>query len=305
MKNTLRSLLATAVIVASGAASAEGCPVDGHWLQVLGSGGPEIGDQRASSSYLLWADGKARVLIDTGAGSQPNFEKAGANFNDIDAILYSHLHVDHSVDFAAFIKSSFFTGRSRDLPVWGPSGNRLLPAMDQFVERQIGEQGAWPYMSNYLDGNGRNYQVKPQVFSTDISEPRQVFSNERFTVSAIGVNHGALPAVAWRVDFKGGYSATFSGDMSGVRGTLPKLAQNTDMLVAHNAIPESARGVARRLHMPPSVIGEIAGTAKARQLVLSHRMLRTLENGSQTEQLIKQNYSGSVAFAEDLSCFKL
>ena len=28
-------------------------------LQVLGSGGPEMNDKRASSSYLIWIDGKA------------------------------------------------------------------------------------------------------------------------------------------------------------------------------------------------------------------------------------------------------
>jgi len=30
------------------------------------------------------------------------------------------------------------------------------------------------------------------------------------------------------------------------------------LLVAHHAIPQDAAGAARNLHMPPSVIGEIA-----------------------------------------------
>ena len=41
-------------------------------------------------------------------------------------------------------------------------------------------------------------------------------------------------------------------------------------------MPEGASGVERKLHMPPSVIGQISAEAKVRQLVLSHRMLRTL-----------------------------
>lgn len=36
------------------------------WLQVLGSGGPEINDARASSGYLIWRNGFARVLVDLG-----------------------------------------------------------------------------------------------------------------------------------------------------------------------------------------------------------------------------------------------
>lgn len=33
-------------------------------LQVLGSGGPELTDKRASSAYLVWIDNKAKILID-------------------------------------------------------------------------------------------------------------------------------------------------------------------------------------------------------------------------------------------------
>lgn len=48
--------------------AAEVCGKSGIALQVLGSGGPELQDKRASSSYLIWQDGKARVLIDSGGG---------------------------------------------------------------------------------------------------------------------------------------------------------------------------------------------------------------------------------------------
>lgn len=36
-------------------------------VQVLGSGGPELSDGRASSSYLVWLDNKGVVLIDAGS----------------------------------------------------------------------------------------------------------------------------------------------------------------------------------------------------------------------------------------------
>ena len=76
------------------------------------------------------------------------------------------------------------------------------------------------------------------------------------------------------------------------------------MLVAHHAIPEEAGGVARNLHMPPSVIGQIASDASVKQLVLSHRMNRTFGKEAQTTQLIRDHYQGPVEFAEDLQCFK-
>ena len=59
-------------------ARAAQCDVDdGVVLQVLGSGGPIADDGRASSGYLLWKDGQARVLIDTGGGIFLRFGEAG------------------------------------------------------------------------------------------------------------------------------------------------------------------------------------------------------------------------------------
>ena len=47
-------------------------------LQILGSGGPEF-SQRASSSYIIWVDGKAKVLIDAGGGAFLRFSQSEAN----------------------------------------------------------------------------------------------------------------------------------------------------------------------------------------------------------------------------------
>jgi ribonuclease BN (tRNA processing enzyme) len=134
-------------------------------LQILGSGGPEIDDQRASSSYLVWADNKAVALIDMGEGASLNYELSGAKFNDLDVVAFSHFHADHSADFPVLVKGSYFSTADR---------------------------------------------------------------------------HG-------------------SGDMNSKFHSLANLATNTDILVAHNAVPEQA--AARNLHIPPSEIGLIAKKA--------------------------------------------
>jgi len=93
--------------------------------------------------------------------------------------------------------------------------------------------------------------------------------------------------------------------MNGSNHTLEALAVGANILVAHNAIPETAGKIARNLHMPPSVIGKIATQAKIRSLVLSHRMQRTLGNESETLSFIQQNFKGPVNFTNDLDCFTL
>lgn len=294
-------LLLLAGLSSPTALAANSCQSDRVKLQVLGSGGPELGDQRASSSYLVWLDGKARVMVDAGGGSSLNFEKSRAQFSDLDAVLFSHLHVDHSADWPVYVKAGFFTGRDRDLPVYGPYGNSNLPAVDKFQEALLSQ--AWPYLSNYLDNSERSeYKLPATVINADKSVWFQ--SLERINLKALNVNHGPLPAVAWRVELAG-CSIVFSGDTSASSENLTRLATSADMLVAHNAIPESARGVARRLHMPPSRIGEVAAQASVKKLVLSHRMLRTLEREPQTLDQIRKHYAGPVNFAEDLSVHDL
>jgi len=103
----------------------------------------------------------------------------------------------------------------------------------------------------------------------------------------------------------GGKVIAFSGDTNGEGEGLVRLAANADLLIAHNAVPEGATGVERALHMPPSVIGQIAAKAHVKSLVLSHRMLRTLGKEAQTQTEIRKSYPGPLRFASDLDCFPL
>ena len=282
---------------------AQSCGANGVAAQVLGSGGPELQDKRASSGYLVWLNGQPRVLVDAGGGSALRFGESGAQMSQLDVILFTHFHVDHSGDFAALIKSSWFEDRARDLPIYGPPGNDFMPATTEFVSDLFGDKhGAYRYLSELLDPEEKStYKMQPHDVVAD-STPVPVFGNEDLAVSAVRVIHGAVPALAWRVE-TGGKAIVFSGDTNGEGAGLVRLAANADLFIAHNAVPEGAAGVERRLHMPPSVIGEIARNAHVKQLVLSHRMLRTLGKEQQTEAEIRKHYSGPIAFANDLDCF--
>jgi ribonuclease BN (tRNA processing enzyme) len=98
-----------------------------------------------------------------------------------------------------------------------------------------------------------NYELEPHDVEAG-SMPVLVFRNSEMAVYAVRVTHGAFPALAWRVEM-GGKRIAFSGDTNGEGDGLTQLALDADLFVAHNAVPEDATGVERRLHMPPSVIG--------------------------------------------------
>jgi ribonuclease BN (tRNA processing enzyme) len=284
-------------------AGAQSCGEQGIAMQVLGSGGPELQDKRASSSYLIWQDGKARVLVDAGGGSALRFGESGATMSQLDVILFSHFHVDHSGDFAALIKSSWFEERKRPLPIYGPGGNDFMPTTVEFVNDFFGDKrGAYRYLSELLvPGQGGDYLMQPHNVLAG-ETPVVVFRDGNLVASAVKVIHGPVPALAWKVEIAG-KSIVFSGDTNGEGEGLVRLAKDTDLFIAHNAVPEGATGVERRLHMPPSVIGQIAGEAQVKKLVLSHRMLRTLGKEEQTQAEIRKKYAGPLEFANDLDCF--
>lgn len=295
-------------------AVAQTCGTAPVQVQVLGSGGPELQDRRASSSYLVWVEGKPRALVDIGGGAALRFGESGATVSDLDVILLTHLHADHTADLPALIKSSFFENRTRSLPIYGPIGNKFMPSTVTFVRALFDSvRGAYRYLGDFLNPLARGgYKLQPQDVrplsgkrKTDRKPGDEIvypFANNRLYASAIPVTHGDIPALAWRIT-AGGKSMVFSGDTNGRGEQLRHLAQDADILIAHNAVPEGASGVERDLHMPPSVIGRIAQQAQVKQLVLSHRMLRTLGKEEESLAAIRHHYAGPAQFANDLDCF--
>ena len=62
-------------------ALAQSCAANPIAVQILGSGGPRVNRDRASSSYLLWIDAQARILVDMGGGAFLRFGQAQAKLS--------------------------------------------------------------------------------------------------------------------------------------------------------------------------------------------------------------------------------
>ena len=275
-------------------------------LQILGSRGPELLDGQASTGYLLWLDNKARVIVDAGPGSLQRFKQSKANFEDVDLILFSHFHVDHSNDFPAYIKGAFFTKRSKDLTVLGPTGTKFVASAEQFVQRAIGSNGGlYPYLGDFADPKAQSaFKIKTKNIQWSFSDLniREIYNKQGIRVTTVSTHHGPFPSQGYRVELAG-CSISFSGDMSGRLGAMPDLAKNSDILVAHNAIPEDATGVPALLHMTPSYIGKMAQRANVKLLLLTHLMKRSLKTKKQNSAIIKQYYKGKMLFPRDLDSF--
>lgn len=303
IRRRVASLVAACALAlpAFAAPSRAACP-SAVAVQILGSGGPIADDARASAGYLLWIDGEARLLVDIGGGVFLRFAEAKARFESLDAIALTHLHADHVGDLPALLKSGFFSDRERPLPILGPTGGGLFPGIGEFMQALFDSQrGAFRYLSGYLDGS--NGLVRAEVIEIEAKTTlaKQAFANERFTLAAVGVEHGPVPALGFLVEVRGKRIA-FAGDQNGDNPAFAALIKDADLLIMDHAIDETSGRVEASLHARPSEIAALASTAQIRHLVLSHNMARSLGPLGEHLKLIRARYAGPVTIGEDLMC---
>jgi ribonuclease BN (tRNA processing enzyme) len=273
-------------------------------VEVLGSGGPIAESGRASTGYLVWIDGRARLLIDAGGGVFLRYAESGARFNDLDAVLITHFHADHVADLPAILNSGTFDGRRRPLAIVGPRGNEYFPGVGAFLGANFdGRTGAYRYLSGFLDGRFNLPRLEP--IEVDPSDDRvvRVRVAPDVELTAIPVRHMEIPALGYvlRVD---GQTIVFAGDQSVESAFFEEtlVGTNPALLIVHHAISE-APGQPRGLHRSPSSIGDLAAALGAGRLVLGHNMRRALDAEDQGMAAIRQAYAGPIDIAADHSCF--
>jgi ribonuclease BN (tRNA processing enzyme) len=285
-------------IDAAGAA-AQQCQTKGVVLQILGSNGPRIkaNGASASASYLVWIDGRSRVLVDAGGGAFLRFGEAGGHFDDLALIAISHLHPDHVSDLPALLWGDFV--RKTTLPIAGPSGNADVPAFRTFLQQLFDQQtGAFRMLGSTLGGVGRVAPLDIIVVDTATAKPATVLERDGLVVTAFGVPHGNIPTLAYRVRV-GDRAIVFGTDQTGSDPRFAEFARGADLLVLHMTV---GVGVKSPLHAAPDVVGQLARDAKPARLILSH-----LDPGHLDAAVaeVKQHYTGPMTVAADLQCTPL
>lgn len=282
-------------------------------LQVLGSGGPVNSGGRASSSYLIWLNGRPAVIVDMGVGSAVNLARTGANPRDIDAILLSHLHPDHVSDLSGFLWSAQVLERERPLIVVGPAGNAYFPDTKTFVQRLVGADGAFPVMQQ-LVRNDAKFHLDVRTIETKSIQSIAALQIDSAKISAYPVAHGRAPSLAFRID-SSGISLVLAGDQNGLDVGFAAFAKDADVLVLHTALSPLAE------HHPfagsiglPRNLGKLAAEANAKKVLLSHLMGFPANDPSAADvslsapdalsSAIREVYRGEVSLASDLECIQ-
>jgi ribonuclease BN (tRNA processing enzyme) len=278
----------------------------GITLQLLGSGGPISDDARASSGAVVWIDGKARLLMDAGGGTYLRYGEAGARLEDLDFIGISHFHTDHVADLPAILKGAYFLSGRHDVALVGPSGNANFPSMTAFFGRAFSRgRGAFAYLAG-LSGGSDGLQLSVHPSNVNVTSPvaAKVWQGDGVSISALGIPHGDVPALAYRIETPKGVMV-LSADQNGSRKEFVDFAKGADLLMMPEAIDDDADAQSRFLHATPTVVGKIAAEINPKMLVLDHFMGRALNDKDKNVATIQRYYHGPVYAGRDLSCFPL
>jgi ribonuclease BN (tRNA processing enzyme) len=282
------------VLAASSNALAQSCTGNPVAVQILGSGAPGFVKDRANTSYVLWIGPQAKILVDAGGGAYVRFGQSQAKFSDLSMILVSHLHPDHVADLPGVLWSGRMT-RNDSLPVIGPSGNEAAPSFSTFLNRLFDEKtGAFQVLGSTM-GTGPGVRLDASVVDVTKQEPTTVFDRDGIKVTALGIPHGNLPTLAYRVETQG-RGIVFSSDQNGTNPRFPEFARGANLLVMHLAIGVGANNPNQAL---PAVVGRVAQSANPGRLVLSHIAQFDLDAAVAD---VKRGYTGPLTVGADLQC---
>lgn len=276
-------------------AAAQSCDTTGMAVQILGSGGPRINENRASTGYLVWVGNKGKILVDAGGGTFLRFGQAGGRLEDLSLMAISHLHPDHVSDLPALLWLSNLA-RKEPLSIAGPSGGAVTPDFPVFLQRLFDEKaGVFPLLGGTLRGAGMGVPLNVTRLDASKAEALSVLEHEGVRVTALAVPHANIPSFAYRVQTPNG-TVVFGSDQTGTNPHFVNFARGVDILVLHLTI---GAGETSPLHAGPSIVGQVARDANARQLVLSHIGQFDLDAAVAE---VKKAYKGPVMISADLQC---
>ncbi len=247
-------------------------------VTILGSGTCVPSLQRSSCSVLMQI-GPTRLLFDSGPGTMRRLLEAETTIFDLDYIVYSHFHPDHSAELVPLIFATKYPdGNRRQFPLTIIAGRGLT----DFFAGLKAVYGEWIELADGL--------LQFIELDNRISDSRN-FNN--FAIESAPVDHNP-ESVAYRVTGADGSSVVYSGDTD-FSENLIELAKNADLLICESALPDSKRV---KGHLTPSMAGEMATRAGVKKLVLTH-FYPDCESVDITQEC-RKTYEGPLLLAEDL-----
>ena len=273
-------------------------------LTLLGTGCPKVDHKRFGPSNLI-SSKKSNILVDCGSGVTQRLEEAKISTADIDALVLTHLHSDHVVDFYQLIISSWHSYRVKPWKIYGPKGTK------KFLNEIM---NAWK--------DERNLRIKYEnrssiaAFKLDILEFGEYgkikikdINLEYFKVDHFPVKH------AYGFNFYNNKKKlTISGDTKPCEN-LMKYAQLADVLLHEVYIEGEIQPTTKMrsaitlhnvkaYHTTSTQVGKVASLTRCKKLILTH-FVPTKFNEKKLQSVVKKDFGKNPVIGRDLLKVKI
>lgn len=247
-------------------------------VTILGSGTIVPSLRRSPSALLLEAAG-LKLLFDIGPGTMRRLLEAGTMIHEIDLLLLSHFHPDHSGELVPFLFATKYPEtcrRRRPFTIAGVRGLR------KFYEDLRGVYGDWIVLPDELVSLREMDNQKPDAISAG-----------KLLVRSRPVAH-TESSIGYRVETPAGISVTYSGDTD-LCDDLVELGRGADLFICECSLPDEMKVSG---HLTPFEAGTTAARAGAKRLVLTHFYPEC--DGLDIKAQCRRAWPGPLTLAEDL-----
>jgi ribonuclease Z len=265
----------------------------------LGTGCPVASPLRAGPAHFVSA-AHGRLLIDCGAGVSQRLVAAGERGADIDALIVTHYHSDHVVDFYQLLVSSWHQGRARPFVVHAPAS--VITHMRRVLEAYADERAL------RIAHERRPSSLGLEVEFHELAAGRAIKIGD-LEADPFAVDHRPVTPAFGLVLRQGKTRIVFSGDTRPVP-SLVGAARGADLLVCEVFVDREMRAApgvrsaktisaVKSYHLTPRQIARTAREAGVAALALTHFVPPNADRSALLAE-IRKGYGGPVMLGEDL-----
>lgn len=271
-------------------------------IRILGAGGAVPTPTHTPAAYWVTVDGVS-LLMDPGPGALVRLVRCGdapGGVDEVDTVLLSHLHPDHSGDLLAllFALHSPLPTSEAPLQLFGP------PGLQRLLDRLGDIYGSWlvPRKRALTVTEVRPGDCVP-LGSGDGSGDGSADGTGGATAVAFAVDHPqdrlSDMALGWRFTDAAGQVAVYSGD-TGDCASLRDAATGCDLLILECSTTDEWDVPG---HLNPAGAGAVCAAANPRRVVLTHQYPNAA--ALDLPRLLARHFAGPVEQARDDDVYEL
>jgi ribonuclease BN (tRNA processing enzyme) len=248
-------------------------------ITFLGTGTGIPQDSRLQSGVLLDTE-KNLLLFDCGCGVLGRMYESRHDHKDIDAIILTHLHLDHVGDVLALIKANWLVGKT-NMRIYGPQGTQ------EWFEKTL---DVYDYLRDRF--TVEITELSPGDEFVPVGTKGKCNCNIRCAKTVHTEN-----SLAYRIQSKN-KTVVYTGDTEPCKEVM-ELAEGADVLIHECSFP---LGFPMTNHTTPDMLTLMIEEhpLTAGRLYLTHLYPQMQGHYREATDHIKKYYKGEVVIAKDL-----